>query len=327
MTNPLVSFSNLNISFNMLDDSKVYAVNGINLDIYPNDIIGIVGESGSGKSQMAMSIMGILASNANMSGTISYNDKIIVKDGKYTDDLNKIRGSDISMIFQDPMTCLNPYLKISTQMLELALKDNKDIKIEEAKKLCIELMDLMGITDSEKRFNSYPHNLSGGMRQRIMIAMALINKPKLLIADEPTTALDVTVQMQIIDLLKDVQKRTGLTIILITHDMGIISSLCNRVAVMYGGRIIESGSINEIFYNTAHPYTKALLNTIPNIDSDRSVELNIIDGLPPMLKSFPKYCTFKDRCRFVHDKCGEAEPELENVSGNHLKACFYKGKM
>lgn len=312
---PLLEVRNLTVEFKV-QDGLVRAVNGLSFKVYDGDIIGIVGESGSGKSQSMLAIMGLLASNGKVSGSVKFMGQELV--GISTAKLNKIRGDKMAMIFQDPMTSLNPYLKISSQMTEVLML-HKNMSYKEALAESIKMLDRVKIPDAKNRVHLYPHEFSGGMRQRVMIAMSLLTNPKLLIADEPTTALDVTVQAQILALLKDLRQEFGMTIIFITHDMGVVANLCDRVNVMYGGWLMETASIQVIFKQPAHPYTQALLATIPSLDHDVG-KLKTIPGEPPNLLQLPAGCPFQERCSQVSVVCKETIP-LRRVENRHVVKC------
>jgi len=312
----LITINDLVIKFKT-NDGIVTAVNGFNAQIEKGQTLGIVGESGSGKSQTVLAIMRLLAKNAITTGNIIYNQQDLLSISNQ--EIRRLRGNKISMIFQDPMTCLNPYVTIGKQLLEVLL-NHKNIAKNDAIKTVLNCMDTVKIPDAKRRINQYPHEFSGGMRQRIMIAMALLCKPELLIADEPTTALDVTVQAEIIALLEDLKKYLNMAIILITHDMGVIASSCDTVIVMYGGKIMEQGSVDDIFYNSVHPYTKGLLASIP---SGLQKELYVIPGQPPSLLNLPNGCPFYERCNIHIDYCQDHMPLLLPVNNNpdHIKAC------
>jgi oligopeptide/dipeptide ABC transporter ATP-binding protein len=301
-------------------DKKIEAVRGVNIEVKTGDILGIVGESGSGKSVLMKSVMNILPENAKIdSGEVYFEGKDILK--LYSKEIRKIKGKEIAMIFQDPMTALNPLKKIGEHIVEVLVR-HKNVNKKEANKLAIEVLRDVGIPMPEKRIDQYPHEFSGGMRQRVLIAMALACSPKLLIADEPTTALDVTIQAQILELLKSLKDDNNMSIILITHDLGVVASLCNRIEVMYGGLIMEEGLTEEIFYETKHPYTKALLNSIPKVLGEEKIRLEPIKGSAPSLLSPPKGCPFAQRCEFTNSKCFNEMPEYKSFSETHKAMCF-----
>lgn len=312
---PILDVRNLNVEFKV-QDGIVKAVNGLSFKIYDGEIVGIVGESGSGKSQTMLALMGLLASNGRTYGSVKFLGQELV--GLSTNKLNKIRGNQIAMIFQDPMTSLNPYLKISAQMTEILIL-HKKLSYKEALHESIRMLERVKIPDAKNRIHLYPHEFSGGMRQRVMIAMMLLTRPKLLIADEPTTALDVTVQAQILELLKELRQEFKMAIIFITHDMGVVANLCDRVNVMYGGWLMETASIHEIFTNPQHPYTKALLESIPSIDHEVE-KLRTIPGEPPNLLQLPKGCPFQARCQLTSNNCSEIIP-LQRVNPRHVVKC------
>ncbi len=299
-------------------DGEVSAVNGVSFDVNEGECVGIVGESGSGKSQLFMSVMGLLARNGRTLGSARYRGTELV--GMPVKDLNKIRGDKIAMIFQDSMTGLTPHLRIGRQMTEV-LVQHKGMSESQAVKRALDMLNLVRIPEASRRLAQYPHELSGGMRQRIMIAMALLCEPELLIADEPTTALDVTVQAQILDLMSDLKRVTKAAIVLITHDLGTVAGLCDKVQVMYGGRFMETGTVRDIFYEPAHPYAAGLLSSMPRLTEVRSEKLYAIPGQPPNLQRLPKACPFQERCDFVHDRCVSELPLLREVGPGHAKAC------
>ena len=315
----VLQVKDLYITFNTFS-GKVHAVRGVNFDLHKGETLAIVGESGSGKSVTNKTIMGILAKNANIeNGQILYNGKDLTKfnDKQFT----KIRGSEISMIFQDPMSSLDPVMKIGKQITEAMLvKDN--ISKAEAKKKAIKLMDAVGIPEPEKRFNQYPFQFSGGMRQRIVIAIALACDPDILICDEPTTALDVTIQAQILDLIKKMQEERDISVIFITHDLGVVANVADRVAVMYAGKIVETGTVDEIFYEPKHPYTWSLLASMPDLDTDASDELLVIPGTPPNMIYPPKGDAFAPRNRYAMKIDFEKEPPMFKVSDTHYAATW-----
>jgi|HigsolmetaAR203D_1030402.scaffolds.fasta_scaffold00174_29 oligopeptide transport system ATP-binding protein len=299
-------------------DGEVSAVNGVSFTVGQGETLGIVGESGSGKSQIFMSVMGLLAANGRATGSVRYRGQEILNLPRAR--LNRIRGSRISMIFQDPMTSLNPYLRISRQMTEV-LVHHKGMTASAALEEAIRMLDLVRIPEARRRVHMYPHEFSGGMRQRVMIAMALLCQPDLLIADEPTTALDVTVQAQILDLMRDLKREFDTSIIMITHDLGVIAGLSDRVLVMYAGSIVESGPVRDIFYNPQHPYTEALLKSMPRLDDDILGELPTIAGQPPNLQHLPTGCPFRPRCVHAFDRCVTDAPALEPFDRGRAKAC------
>ena len=312
---PLLQIKNLTVTFKV-QDGTVKAVNGISFKVYNGEIVGIVGESGSGKSQSMLAIMGLLAQNGITHGSVVFNGTELI--GLKDNALNKIRGNEIAMVFQDPMTSLNPYLKISAQMTEILIL-HKQISYKQALAKSIEMLEKVKIPDAKNRIHLYPHEFSGGMRQRVMIAMMLLTSPKLLIADEPTTALDVTVQAQILELLKELRKELGMAIVFITHDMGVVANLCDRVNVMYGGGLMETATIDQIFNSPAHPYTQALLNSIPSIDEEVE-KLLTIAGEPPNLLQLPDGCPFQNRCSSFTQNCIN-NVSLRRISSRHVSKC------
>ncbi|MEB2842982.1 ATP-binding cassette domain-containing protein [Rhizobiales bacterium RZME27] len=300
-------------------DGDVKAVSNMNLTVRRGERIAIVGESGSGKSQTFLGIMGLLAKNGQTSGQalLEGRDVLSLKPRE----LDKVRGKDMAMVFQDPMTALNPSLKISRQLTE-QLEIHRGFTARAASVEALDMLKRVGIPDPDRRFNLYPHELSGGMRQRIVIAMALLTKPKLLIADEPTTALDVTIQAQILDLFNDLTAEMNTALLMITHDLGVVAGLADRVAVMYAGRIVEEAPVDELFEKPAHPYTAALHAAIPRPDQDVD-DLVVIPGRPPNLQHLPKGCNFSPRCPKVEDDCIDRPPQLETLAPQHCAACFH----
>lgn len=316
----LLEVNNLSIAFKTLD-GIVHAVNDVSFSMQQGDVLGIVGESGSGKSQLVLSMMGLLASNATVSGRIDFIGTDLLKLSKQQ--LNRIRGNDITMIFQDPMTSLNPYLRISQQMTEV-LQLHKQLSGDEALRQSIAMLDAVKIPEAKSRVHMYPHEFSGGMRQRVMIALALLCQPKLLIADEPTTALDVTVQAQIIELLKEIRNDFNTSIIMITHDLGVIAGLCDDVMVLYGGQIMEKAPLEGVFYKARHPYTRGLLKSVPRLDQDESEILYSIPGNPPNMLLDVTGCPFNERCTERLESCQSDMPALRRLDDTHQLACHLK---
>ena len=312
---PLLEIRDLSVAFDT-HDGTVNAVNGLSLDLAAKETLAIVGESGSGKSQTAFAIMGLLARNGTPGGSVRFDGTELI--GLSQRKLNKVRADKIAMIFQDPMTSLNPYLKIGAQMAEV-LRLHKGMGKKAAWDESARMLDAVHIPDARARLDQYPHEFSGGMRQRIMIAMALLCRPRLLIADEPTTALDVTVQAQIMKLLDEVREEFGTAMILITHDLGIVADSCERTVVMYGGRVMEQGPTGPLFARPTHPYTLGLLKAVPRLDRD-SDTLETIPGDPPDMSKLPKGCPFAPRCAWAMDVCRQVQPPLEPC-GPLLRAC------
>ena len=295
------------------------AVDGVNITILKGKIIGLVGESGCGKSMTARSIMGLLKYPGKIAGgSILFEGKDLAKLPER--ELRKICGNDISMIFQEPMTSLNPVLKVGRQVQETLLVHDRTIGKEEAKKRVIDMFEKVGIPEAGKRYDSYPHELSGGLRQRVMIAMAMICKPHLLIADEPTTALDVTIEAQILRLMKQLRDETGTSVLIITHNLGVVAEICDYVYVMYAGRIVEQAPTCELFDHTAHPYTKGLMASIPRIGNNPE-RLHTIPGVVPNLLHLPEGCTFCTRCECAVEACRKEKPVLKKVGEEHWSAC------
>ncbi|MEA2756724.1 MAG: oligopeptide transport system ATP-binding protein [Aliidongia sp.] len=313
---PILEIRNLRIRFET-DSGMVAAVNDVSLSLTAGETVGIVGESGSGKSQILMSIMGLLARNGMASGSVKLHGQEIL--GLRDDRLDRLRGAAMSMIFQDPMTSLNPFLRVSTQLTEVLVKHRAMGKAE-AMRHAIAMLERVSIPDAAKRIRRYPHEFSGGMRQRVMISMALLCRPALLFADEPTTALDVTVQAQILELLKELAATMGTTIVLVTHDLGVVASLCDRVVVLYGGRIMESGPAEQIFEDPRHPYTKGLLDSTPRLDEKVHGKLHTIAGQPPSLARETPGCPFEPRCAARQPGCRTLQPVEQRRDGRTL-AC------
>ena len=315
----LLQTRNLSVTF-LTADGPVHAVNDISFSLRRGEILAIVGESGSGKSQTAFAIMGLLARSAYAAGSIQFDGKEIL--GLCEASMAQVRARDIAMIFQNPMTSLNPYKRISSQMTEV-LRLHQKLSRSEARFQCIEMLKSVNIADAETRFDQFPHECSGGMRQRIMIAMSLLCRPRILIADEPTTALDVTMQSQIVELLKSIRQAYDMTILLITHDLGLVAGCSDRVMVMYGGRVMETAPTEDIFAAPVHPYTAALLEAVPRLDRDVS-ELHSISGNPPnMLGPLLEGCPFHPRCPLGDQECSTRIPGISR-SGPRSWACFKK---
>ena len=319
MTEPVLDVKHLSTSF-FTDDGEVKAVRDVSFQLYPGETLGIVGESGCGKSITVLSTMGLVQRPGRIvAGEILFDGRDLTKIP--ADELRRIRGRDMAMIFQDPLSSLNPVMKVGRQIDE-AMHAHDVIKDEEIEARGIDLLRMVRVPDPKHRAKDYPHQFSGGMRQRAMIAMALSNKPKVLIADEPTTALDVTVQAQILELLRDLNKQTGTSIILITHNLGVVAGLCSRVIVMYAGEIVEEGPVQQIFDNPQHPYTWSLLRSLPRIDTNRSDRLKSIEGLPPDLIAPPQGCPFAPRCPFRIERCFTEDPPLVEVAAAQRAACW-----
>ncbi|MHC5529435.1 ABC transporter ATP-binding protein [Priestia megaterium] len=317
---PLLEVKNLQTAFS-INDSWHNAVDDVSFQVGRKRIIGVVGESGCGKSVLSLSVIGLLpkVNSQIRSGSVLFNGKNLTHLSE--DEMNDVRGKDISMIFQEPMTSLNPVLTIGYQLQEV-LFNHMNISKAEAREKSIALLKSVGISRSEKLIDEYPHQLSGGMRQRVMIAMAVACQPKLLIADEPTTALDVTVQAQILELLKEIQESNDMSIIMITHDLGVVAEMCDEVIVMYGGKIVEHTDVDTLFYSPKHPYTKALLHSIPRMEDDVEV-LNTIKGIVPSLVNMPRTgCRFVNRCPHAMEDCSSVTPVLRQDSQGHDVACL-----
>ncbi|WP_409305101.1 ABC transporter ATP-binding protein [Peribacillus sp. SCS-155] len=316
MESALLEIKDLKVTFPTDNKRTIRAIDGVNLTLNKGEILGIVGESGSGKSITSLSVMGLISENGTVEGEINFNNVNLLT--KSETEMRKVRGAQIAMIFQDPMTSLNPVYTIGNQISEAILL-HQNVSKAEAINRTISLLRLVGIPSPEERIHEYPHKFSGGMRQRAMIAMALACEPDVLIADEPTTALDVTIQAQILDLLKDVQQKMGMSVIMITHDLGVVAETCHRVAVMYAGHIVEEADVVTLFKNPRHPYTKGLLASLPRLGSTH--RLTPIQGQPPQMSTEIRGCRFASRCPFVSEKCVQQDQILQSVGNGHLVRC------
>ncbi|MCH9274822.1 ABC transporter ATP-binding protein [Bifidobacterium amazonense] len=323
---PVLEVKDLRVSF-ASEAGTVRAVRGMNFQLHRGETLGIIGESGSGKSVTSMSIMGLLDSNAKVEGSITYHGEELLT--KTDAEMSKIRGKGIAMVFQDPLSALTPVFSIGEQMAEALTIHNPKMSAEDVRKRSIELLTLVGIPNAEERLKSYPHQFSGGMRQRVVIAMAIANDPDVIIADEPTTALDVTIQAQVLDVLKKAQQETGAALIFITHDLGVIAGIADEIIIMYAGRPVEKGSVDDIFYRPVMPYTMGLLGAVPRPDKSKSSRLVPIPGSPTNLVNLPKGCPFAPRCPMAEDKCRTAEPDLLPVVGRdgQVAACYRSGEI
>ena len=318
----LLEVKNLHVSF-FTPAGEVKAVNGISYDVDYDEVMGIVGESGSGKSVEAYSIIGLLQSPGKvMEGSITLEGEDML--AKTPSEMVDYRGSQVAMIFQNPMTCLNPVYTIGNQLTEALRAHDKSISKEDADKRAMEMLEQVGINNVEKRMKQYPHELSGGMRQRVMIAMGLICHPKLLIADEPTTALDVTIQAQILELMKELQKKNHMGIIFITHNLGVVAEVCDKVSVMYAGKMVEQGPVDDIFYEPGHPYTMGLLRSMPRVDAESYERLIPIEGTPVDMLNPPEGCPFAPRCEHAMKVCLQKMPPYVELGDNHRAACWLR---
>ena len=316
----LLEVKDLRVSF-FTPAGEVKAVGGISYDLNDGEVVGIVGESGSGKSVEAYSIIGLLQSPGKVvGGSILFEGENVLEFSEQR--MRNFRGNEVSMIFQNPMTCLNPVYTIGNQLIEALRCHNEEVTHKEPYDRAREMLELVGIHDSARRMKQYPHELSGGMRQRVMIAMGLICSPKLLIADEPTTALDVTIQAQILELMKDIRQKTGMAIIFITHNLGVVADICDKISVMYAGKIVEQGSVDEIFYNPSHPYTKGLLRSMPRVDAEQYERLIPIEGTPVDMLNPPEGCPFGPRCEHCMKVCLKHNPPNISISDGHTAACW-----
>ena len=327
MTDPVLEVSNLTVDFHT-PEGVVHAVDDVSWKLYPGETLGIVGESGSGKSVSVMSLLRLIPSPPGriVSGQVRFNGEDLLKVSKRR--LRQLRGKDIAMVFQDPMTSLNPVFTVGWQISEALRVHNSALDSEEAKKRAVALLDAVGVPQPDIRFGQYPYEFSGGMRQRAMIAMAIANGPRVLIADEPTTALDVTIQAQVLDVLKAAQRETGAATILITHDLGLIAEMADRVIVMYGGRIVEVADVRTIFHHPRHPYTFGLMASLPRLDTATDT-LPTISGQPPSLINIPSGCAFHPRCSLSQGRllCRDQVPERHAITDTHLSACHFHDEM
>jgi peptide/nickel transport system ATP-binding protein len=322
LTQPLLEVRDLSVRFDT-DEGTVHAVDRMSLELAPRQVLGIVGESGCGKSVTALSILGLLPKTATVTGSARFEEAELL--GASRSRLRKIRGREISFVFQEPMSSLNPVLRIGNQIEEV-LREHMDLSRAGARQRAVELLDLVHIPDPHRRVSEYPHQLSGGMRQRVMIAMALACDPKILIADEPTTALDVTIQAGILDLLRELRERLGTAIILITHNLGVVADLADRVVVMYAGRKAEEAPVGELFAHPQHPYTMGLLGAVPRAGAARNGRLQEIPGRVPSLAELPGHCAFADRCPRADEQSWSEVPALRRVRPDHAVACFHPGE-
>lgn len=318
MAEPLLDVNELSVKFKT-KHGYAAAVRGLTYQVMPGESVAIVGESGSGKSVGALSLLGLLPRSASIGGTAMYRGEDLLT--MPANRLRAVRGNEIAMIFQDPMTAFNPVFTIGKQIVEAIQIHNSGVSDSEARKRATGLLELVGVPEASKRVDQYPHEYSGGMRQRAMIAMAISNDPKLLIADEPTTALDVTIQAQVMESLATVREETGAAMILITHDLGLVANASDRVMVMYGGRVFEQGDIRDVFYRPTNPYTAGLLDSIPRLDDERGARLSPIPGSPPNIVNLPDGCSFAPRCTYATDICHQDPADLSLVEADHWSRC------
>jgi peptide/nickel transport system ATP-binding protein len=316
MADPVIKVDHLSVGF-PTKSGVLQAVTDVSFEIRAGEVLSVVGESGSGKSVTALAMMRLHPKSARITGTVNFGGVDLLSISE--DDMRSVRGSGVAMIFQDPMTALNPVFSIGSQISE-AIRVHNDVSKEQAWRRSIELLDLVGVPEAKQRVAQFPHEYSGGMRQRAMIAMAISNDPKLLIADEPTTALDVTVQAQVMEVLHDVQRQTGLAMLLITHDLGLVAGSADRVQVMYASRLMEAGHVDEIFYESRNPYTRALLDSIPDLEGTKD-EFQPIPGNPPSLLNPPSGCPFRPRCGYAIDLCAQESPPVVQISDGHASRC------
>ena len=319
-TDALLEVTDLNVRF-PTEDGVVHAVRGVSFALRPGEVIGIVGESGSGKSVTSMAVMGLLPGSADITGSVKFRGRELLGMGDRS--MSSVRGKSLAMVFQDPMTSLDPVYKIGVQIAETVRQHDKSVSRQAARARAVDLLTMVGIPNAAARIDSYPHEFSGGMRQRVVIAIAMANQPEVIIADEPTTALDVTVQAQVLEVLKTAQDETGAATVLITHDLGVVAGMVDRVLVMYAGRAVEKGSVEDVFYRARMPYTIGLLGSMPRIDAGEKTRLTPIKGSPPSMINPPPGCPFGPRCPLHYAACDEAEPDLRKVDGaNHTAACI-----
>jgi peptide/nickel transport system ATP-binding protein/oligopeptide transport system ATP-binding protein len=321
VSEPLLKVEGLQVSF-ATEEGIVQAVDGVSFDVAAGEVLAVVGESGSGKSVTAMTLMGLTRSpNARFEGTVHYKGTELITASE--DELRRVRGAEIAMIFQDPMTSLNPVQRIGKQIVE-QIQEHEGLPDQQARERTVELLERVGIPRARERVDNYPHEFSGGMRQRVMIALALSCNPSVLIADEPTTALDVTIQAQILQRMRDLRQETGAAVILVTHDLGVVADIADRIAVMYAGRIVEEGTLDQIFYNPQHPYTWGLLGSITRVDKPRPERLPAIAGLPPSLADRPQGCHFRPRCPHEFAQCTSVPPLEARLPGDaeHRDRCW-----
>ncbi|MFN3614497.1 MAG: ABC transporter ATP-binding protein [Rubrimonas sp.] len=321
---PVLSVQNLNTIF-QVRDGAIHAVNDVSFDLRPGELLGVVGESGSGKSVTMMSLLRLLPSPParHAGGRILFEGRDLATMPDKA--LRKVRGPGVGFVFQDPMTSLNPVFTVGFQLME-PLREHMGMTRAQARRRAAELLAMVGIPAAEKRLDDYPHQFSGGMRQRVMIAIALACDPKVLIADEPTTALDVTIQAQILELVKDLRRRLGMAVVWITHDLGVVAGIADRVMVMYAGQVVEMAGVNALFDNPSHPYTRALMETLPSLEGERAGRLRTIAGQPPILRAAPSSCSFATRCPYADDRCRSANPDLREVAPGHRAACLRLGE-
>ena len=321
---PLLEVTDLEVKF-PTEDGVVHAVRGVSYALYPGQTLGIVGESGSGKSVTSLAVMGLLPKSARVSGSVRFRGRELL--GIRDRPMSAVRGKGIAMIFQDPMTSLNPVYRVGFQIVETLRRHDKGLSAKAAMARAVNLLNLVGIPNAEQRVNSFPHEFSGGMRQRVVIAIAMANQPDVIIADEPTTALDVTVQAQVLEVLKTAQAETGAATVLITHDLGVVAGMADRVLVMYAGRPVEVGAVDDIYYSPRMPYTLGLLGSLPRLDARERQRLTPIPGSPPSLLNLPPGCPFGPRCPLHIAECDAAEPSLSEVDTGHLAACIRSGDL